>query len=251
MSGADDGRVRWSLAPAAIPLVLHECGDLVLLNTGLDGFHRGKVRGHGRTDGFTEEGDLASVFDGALGGDHRPHVLKVDHGRAVFQKYHCLAAGRRIAVCRNVGINDWTAAGQQFGDFFRKLAHLFHVVETCEFWSVRIVRTQLWPGELLEAHIARRQKENLSVDAGRSLALCLGCRRNEQSGSRHSNTGEVIEVLILAKAKDRVHALEGRGEHNDSTGLFCKSFTTGMIVGGWLAIEGSSEGAKGKHDGKT
>src|SRR5579864_7510295 len=236
MTRSDDGRVRWSLAPAAIPLVLHERGDLVLLNPGLHGFHRGKVRGHGRIDGFAEEGHLASVFDGALGGDHRPHVLEEDHGRAVFQKYHRLAAGRRIAVCRNVGVDDWTAAGQQFSDFLRKLAHLFHTVEPCELWSLRIVRAQLWPGELLKPHIARRQKENLSVDAGRSLALCLGCRRNEQSGSRNRDAREVIEVLILAKAKDRVHALEGRDEHNDSTGLFCKSFTTGMIVGGWLAI---------------
>ncbi len=139
----------------------------------------------------------------------------------------------------NVGVDHGTPTGSDLRHLIGQLSHFFDAVKTGDLWGLWIFRTEFGASPFFLDQVTRREKENLSVGASRCVTLRFHRRSDEQGRTRLAQTGEIKEVILLAKAIDVVGPLvfHGREEHDDAGRLPGERLSPSMVVGARLTFE--------------
>lgn len=104
------------------------------------------------------------------------------------------------------------------------------------------------PVNFFEPQVVRREEENLRVGASRSVVFGLDGGSDQQRHSGLGQTGEIVEIVVLAKTVDCIAGFE-RGEQNhDSASLLGQGFSADVIIRIGLAIEGGCQTAGENKD---
>ena len=125
------------------------------------------------------------------------------------------------------------------------------MVEAGDLRRFGVVRPKLRPGPLFLRIIVARKKQNLGVGTRRLLVLTHDLGRNEHGRAGLVQTGEVVEVVVLAESVESVgpFGLHRREQHHHAAvGLARKRHAARAVVGVGLAVKGTSGNGQQQDD---